>query len=73
MADFLSVLFEGQLKSGLACRSSHQRSDEKRKKISRVKSMAEIAAEIMVWEGYEVTGPIDQKLKSLLSMIQVPG
>ena len=34
--------------------------------------MAEIAAEIMVWEGYEVTGPIDQKLKSLLSMIQVP-
>ena len=34
--------------------------------------MAEIAAEIMVGEGYEVTGPIDQKLKSLLSMIQVP-
>ena len=43
----------------------------KRKKISRVKEMAEIAAEIMVWEGYEVTGPIAQRLKSLLSMIQV--
>ena len=36
-----------------------------------MKALAEIAAEIMVWEGYEVTGPIDQKLKSLLSMIPV--
>ena len=25
--------------------------------------MAEIAAEIMVWEGYEVTGPFDQKIE----------
>ena len=44
----------------------------KRKEISRVKAMAEIAPEMIVWEGCEVTGPIGQKLKCLLSMIQVP-
>ena len=34
--------------------------------------MAEITAEIMVWEGCKVTGPIiDQKVKSLLSMIMI--
>ena len=34
--------------------------------------MAEIAAGIIVGEGYEVTGPIDQKLNFLLPMIKVP-
>ena len=32
----------------------------KRKKMSRVAVMAEIAAEIILWEGYEVTGPVDK-------------
>ena len=43
----------------------------KRKEISRVKAKAEITAENIVWEGYKVTGPIDQTLKCLLPMIQV--
>ena len=34
--------------------------------------MAEIAAEILVREGYEVTGPIDETLNFLLPMLPVP-